>query len=291
MKPRGLAGTVYLLVCAVAAALAALTAAVAQSAAPRRILSFNLCADELVLALADPDQIAGLSPYAADPSLSVMAEEARAYRRVDWQAESTIPLSPDLILISPVDRPVTRRLLMSLGYRTEEIELVSDIEAARAQILRVAALLGHPERGERLVADVDRARARLAAAPRARFATALVIERGGYTAGPESLAAALVAEAGFRAPLGSPGGYGSFIPLERLVMLDPDLLLIKDPPRAPTDQGALYFLHPALARLYPPERRLALPSRYTLCGGPALVAALDYMTGIRTRLAAPRSVR
>ena len=35
--------------------------------APRRIVSFNLCADQLVVALADPEQIAGLSPYAADP--------------------------------------------------------------------------------------------------------------------------------------------------------------------------------------------------------------------------------
>ena len=29
--------------------------------------------------------------------------------------------------------------------------------------------------------------------------------------------------------------------------------------------------------LYPPERRVALPTRYTMCGGPALVAAFDYM--------------
>jgi len=29
--------------------------------APRRVVSFNLCADQLVLALADPEQIAGLS--------------------------------------------------------------------------------------------------------------------------------------------------------------------------------------------------------------------------------------
>ena len=45
--------------------------------APRRIVSFNQCADQLVLALADPGQIVGLSPYAADPSLSVMAEPAK----------------------------------------------------------------------------------------------------------------------------------------------------------------------------------------------------------------------
>ena len=41
--------------------------------APRRVASFNLCADQLVVALADPEQITGLSPYAANPGLSIVA--------------------------------------------------------------------------------------------------------------------------------------------------------------------------------------------------------------------------
>ena len=43
----------------------------------------------------------GLSPYAAEPNLSVVAEQARAFRRLDWQAEATIALQPDLVLIGP----------------------------------------------------------------------------------------------------------------------------------------------------------------------------------------------
>ena len=68
-----------------------------RRAAPRRVV--QSCGDQLVLALADPEQIAGLSPYAADPSLSAVAEKARAFPRLDWQAESTIALGPDLVLI------------------------------------------------------------------------------------------------------------------------------------------------------------------------------------------------
>ena len=39
--------------------------------APRRVVSFNQCADQLVLALADPEQIAGkiFRPSLADPEL------------------------------------------------------------------------------------------------------------------------------------------------------------------------------------------------------------------------------
>ena len=59
--------------------LAMLCTAPAMADAPRRVVSFNQCGDQLVLALADPGQIAGLSPYAADPSLSAVADRARAF--------------------------------------------------------------------------------------------------------------------------------------------------------------------------------------------------------------------
>lgn len=253
---------------------------------PRRIVSFNACADQLLLALADPEQIAGLSPYAADPSVSVMADKGKAYPRLDWQAETTIGLAPDLVLVGPIDRVATRRMLQAQGVRVVEIELVTDLSAARAQILQVADLLGHPERGRLLAQAFDAARTRLAHAPRLPFRTALAIERSGYAAGPRSLTAALLAEAGLRPPAGSPFGYGGYIPLEDLLVLDPDLLVLEDPHVGPTDQGALYLTHPALQRLYPPQRRLGLPHRLQICGGPSAIAALDHLGDEMRRLAA-----
>ncbi len=262
---------------AFALAVPGLFAPPARADAPRRVVSFNLCADQLVLVLADPEQIAGLSPYAADPALSVVADKARAFRRLDWQAESAIPLNPDLVLIGSWDRPATQRMLERLGYRVERLDLVADLADAIREIRAVAALLGHPERGERLIAALDAARQRLAAAAPRPGTTALVIERGGFTAGPATLAATLLRGAELQPPKDAPSGYGGFLPLEKLLMLKPDLIFLKDPPRAPTDQGALYFSHPALEALYPPQRRIALPTRFTMCGGPALIAGFDYL--------------
>ncbi len=123
-------------------------------------MSFNICADQLVVALADPAQIAGLSPYATDPTLSAVAQEARAFRRIPWHAESVVPLDPDLVLVGPRDRSVTQRLLGALGFRVVEVDFVGTIAAAREQIRAVAALLGQPGRGENLLARLDAARRR-----------------------------------------------------------------------------------------------------------------------------------
>jgi iron complex transport system substrate-binding protein len=257
----------------------------AQTVPPTRIVSFNVCADQLVVALADPQQIAGLSPYAADPALSAVANEARRFRRLEWQAESVVPLDPDLVLVGARDRTATRRMLSALGGRVAELELVPDLHAARRQIEEVADLVGHPERGKALLARLDAARARLAAAPRPPARTALLVGYGGYAEGAASLAAAILRQAGLNPPPGAPGGLGGFISLERLIMLQPDMLVMHSLIERPGDQGSVYLTHPALRELYPPPRRIVLPGRYTLCGGPTLVAGLDYLADALRRMA------
>jgi iron complex transport system substrate-binding protein len=268
----------------VVAVLLLLVAALdARADPPRRVVSFNLCADQLVVALADSDQVAALSPYARDRHLSVVAERARAFPTLDWSAEGTVAFGPDLVLVGPNDRRETRSMLDSLKIPVADVSLVTDIAAARAQILGIAARLGHPARGEAMVRALEDARARLAAAARPIAKTALVVERGGYVEGPQSLTATLLAEAGLRLPAGAPSGYGGYMSLEALLVTRPDVLVLKDPPLQAKDQGALFFTHPAVTALYPPDRRVALPTRYTLCGGPALIEAMDYLADVLGR--------
>ncbi|MGE0749112.1 MAG: ABC transporter substrate-binding protein [Variibacter sp.] len=248
--------------------------------APRRIVSFNLCADQLVLALADPEQIAGLSTFAADPDLSVMAGKARPFPKLDQRSEATVALQPDLVLVGPTDRSSIRTVLTRLGLHVEEVGLVKDVASARVQVRALAARLGHPERGEALIAAIDAAQKRLHAVAGADTRTALVVERGGYTAGPDSLVVNLLREAGFMLPQGAPSGLGGFVPLERLLLIHPDVLAMHDSGESAADQGAAFLTHPALDALYPLSERLIMPRRLSLCGGPAIVAALDYLTGV-----------
>jgi len=254
---------------------------------PRRVVSFNVCADQLVLALAEPGQIAALSPNAADPAISVLAKEARGFKQVGRTAETIAPLAPDLVLVGPWDRPLTQRMLHALGFRIVPVDLINDIDGALVQIRAIAALLGHPEKGAALEAEIAAARTRLAHARHPNGATALLVSNGGYAVGPASLASALMAEAGLRPPPGAPRGYGGYVPLEKLIELRPDYLVLPSVIEQPDGQGTLYLTHPALRALYPPARRIVLPARYTLCGGPALTAAFDYLADLVARLPAP----
>ena len=196
-----------------------------------------------------------------------------------------VPLKPDLVLVGPWDRPLTQRLLHVLGFRIVGVPLVNDLSTGIAQIREIAKLVGHPERGEALIADIEAARRRLAAAPRPKSSSAMLVGNSGYTVGPDSLAGALMREAGLIPPPGAPAGYGGYVPLEKLIMLRPDFLVMTSIVETPDGQGALYLTHPALRALYPPEKRIVLPGRFTMCAGQSLVAALDYLTDVLTKLA------
>ncbi|HEY5080603.1 MAG TPA: ABC transporter substrate-binding protein [Bauldia sp.] len=252
----------------------------ALAAAPsQHIVSINLCADELLVSVADPGQIAALSVYATDPDLSYVADAARAFPHNAASAETVVGYNPDLVLAGRFTKHATRDMLARLGYRVELLDAARSIADSEKQIRQVAALVGHPERGEALVADIEAARARTIAAAPSGKPTVANYQRRGYVTGGDTLTGELLSIAGFTndgdALAGKTGG---FVPLERLVADPPDYIVVAHADARAEDQGSALLAHPALARLYPPARRIVLPNKLTACGGPSLPAALDWLT-------------
>ena len=166
------------------------------------------------------------------------------------------------------------------GLRVHEVGLVTDVdERARAGARGRGA--ARPSGARRGAGCRDRARAqtRLAAAARKGSATALLVERRGYTAGPAEPGGGAAAR---RRAIGCRrarrADYGGFVPLEKLLVLRPDMLVLHDPVIGGRRPGR------ALPRRIRRSPRSIRPSggsccrrRFALCGGPALVAALDYL--------------
>jgi iron complex transport system substrate-binding protein len=265
--------------------LAAALLAGPSLAAPPRVVSINACADQLLLSLADPAQIAALSVYATDPAYSYLASQATAYPHDAGPAETVIRHRPDLVLAGRFTKRETRALLKRLGYEVVELDTVKTIDESIAQIRDVAALLGHPDRGDALIARIDAARTRAAGSAPEERPTAAVYQRRGYVTGQNTLTAELMRLVGFDDIGGRLAGRtGGFVPLERLVTGRPDYLVVADPHVVANDQGSALLAHPALRKLYPPDRRIALPGRLTICAGPSLPEAIDTLSAERARL-------
>ncbi len=243
---------------------------------PKRIVSINACADQLLLALADPGQIAALSPYAGDARLSFMAAQARRFHIASGSAEETLQMQPDLVLAGVFSKGSTRAILKSQGLRVEELRPVSTIDDGIAQIRHVAAEVGHEDRGEALVGRIEAARAALAGRYAEKPVTALFLQRRGYVTGGRTLIGDILSTAGIGNAAESLGlSFGGQVSLETVLATRPDVLMVASARPGTADQGIALLSHPALAALYPTEKRIVMPERLTVCAGPALAEALE----------------
>lgn len=241
------------------------SAAYAESR-PRRILSLNMCADQLLIALADPSQIVGLTQFARDRSMSAEAVRADHFPISRGTSEDVLALEPDLIISGPfhsIGPQVEKR-----NYRTINLEPAESYPAIVAQIRQVAAAVGYPDRGEAMIGRMEKDMEGLR--PIKGGPVAAYYQRRGYLTGTGTLIDDLMRRVGLRnlaTTLGRP--VLSRMSVEEMVSARPDYLIVESGSNKVADQGMEMLHHPALATI----ARLRLPQAWTVCGGPAYVRA------------------
>lgn len=254
-----------------------LASSIAQAQTPLpRIVSINLCTDQLVLALADPAQIMGLSPYARDATQSYAAAQAARFPRLSGGAEDAMELKPDIVFAGSFTNRATREFLKSQHLDVAEFDVATSIEDIKAQILRAGDLLGHPDRAQTQAARIDAALTRARAALAGQSLRVLPVSRRGWIDGRGSLVDSLLRATGLRNAASDVARHsGGFASLETIVTAHPDVLLVSEAGDIARDQSHAFLLHPALEALYPRAKRIILPERYTVCGGAMFAEAVD----------------
>ena len=260
------------------AALALSSGASSATGLPR-VVSMNVCSDQLLLTLADPDQILGLSRYARDGWQSWAADKARNFPLLSGGAEDVLVLKPDIVVASLFDKRSTRELLKAKGLHVAEFAVPRTLPEAKDQIRAMGEVVQHPDRADAEIARLDAAIARARETVTGRHYRVLPLSRRGFVSGRDSLVSSLLTETGLLNPAGDLGiASGGFASLEAIVSLRPDFILVSEAGDRAEDGGRAFLLHPALQRFYPPEKRLVIPERLTVCGGAMLAEALDLLT-------------
>lgn len=270
-------------------AAAGASAAAAAPRPPARIVSLNLCADQYLLALADPAQIVALTRFARDPNMSAAANAARTIPVSRGSAEDVLMLRPDLVISSPFRRQTVAAVLAGRNVATLDLPPADSYTAIVTQVRQVAAAIGHSDRGETLIRRMDTALARLPRVP-GGGRTAAYYQRRGFLTGTGTLVDELMQRLGLAnlaTRLGKPAL--SQLSLEQMVLARPDYLIVESATDRVTDQGTEMLHHPILDRI----PRLRIPEAWTVCGGPAYVLAAQSLAAqLRTpRPADPRRGR
>lgn len=241
----------------------------------QRIVSMNLCTDQLLLLLVDKNRIASLSYFATDPAWSWLADKAAGIPANRGQVEEVLAYNPDLILTSQFSATLAANLLERLGHPVERFGFAATADEMYAQIRRVGALTGTQRAAEKLIADnqAEIADAIAGLRPQLNGKSAVFYAGNGFSYGSASLQDHFLRSLGLRNITADAGLSGPApLSLEVLVAAAPDFLFSN---RASTLDAQLahpMLRHPALAALTD-TRRLELPEDLFQCAGPRLAHA------------------
>jgi len=243
------------------------------------VVSINLCTDQLAMMLAAPGQLISVSHVAADPRVSALAEEAGAFPLNRGQAEEVHGLAPDLVLAGPFTSRYTVGLLRRLGVEVRELPASDRLEDIPAALRQMGEWLGREPEAAQMIAEFEAGLSAIAA-PGGPPPRALLHAANNWTSGAGTMADQILRLAGFRNVAAEDGiTGGGALPMERIVMLAPDLVIASQ--RYPGDSRAEAVLdHPAMLALG--DRRTgAVSDADWVCATPHVLRALARLVALR----------
>jgi iron complex transport system substrate-binding protein len=248
-----------------------------------KILSLNPCTDAILAEVADRDQIAALSHYSSSPEQSSMdVGLARSLPSTGGTVEEVLALHPSVVVSGNMTPPATRVALQRMGVRLVEVPMASTLAQSRQQVLMLAQLAGHRDRGAALIARMDAALAKATPPAGAKPISALIWQSGGMVPGRDTLIAQLLTRTGFRNFSADQGmKQADILPLE-LVLAHPPQVIFRASRWPKTGQGEenRMMAHPALAGLKGVQR-FNLDPALEWCGGPTIIRAANRLAEVR----------
>lgn len=248
--------------------------------APRRVVSLNVCTDQLAMLIADAGQLHSVSHLAVDPESSVLTEEARAFVINHGLAEEIFMMQPDLVLAGTFTSQATVAMLRRLGFRVETFPPSYSLAEIRDQIKRMGQLLSREDRAEDLINELDRRLDQASSSGnKAWRPLAALYYANSYTSGSKTLSNEVVRRSGLDNLAERLGLTGiRKLPLEVLVMSAPDMVIES---HQRNDSPALAFErfeHPALRAVLKNRPLTSVPDKYWICGAPFTAEAVQLLS-------------
>lgn len=251
--------------------------------APERVVSINLCTDQLAMLLAGQGQLHSVSRIASDRNVSPMADEAARYLTNYGQAEEVYMMQPDLVLAGRFTPAATVEMLEGLGIEVVIFDITKSIDGVREQILKMGEVLHREEAAAALLAEFDARRAVLEEQGGAR-PSAMLYYANGYTSGTETLANEILELAGFsNAAITAGYNWGQKMPLEVLALTDPDLVITSQPyPGGSRAEDVM--AHPVVRAMKAGRANSTMADSDWVCGTPFVLRAAEKLAALRREM-------
>ena len=270
-----------------AAVCATCPTAKATQPPPQRIVSINICTDELLVALVKTSRIAALSYLARDARSSSIVELAKTLPSASGTAEQALSFKPDLVLAGTFTTPATVRLLKRIGIRVEKIPIATSLSGLFDNLRRLGDILQVREKADTLIRQL-KSRLENASADTVRDRpSAIFYQIGSVASGKGTLADDVLRAAGFRNIASEQGlhGFAPF-PLEKVVFARPDYVILSRRVFRYQTPTAANLRHPALQHALRKNGFLMMPEHLLTCAKPATLEVIERLVRARKKRAA-----
>ena len=229
------------------------------------VASLNLCADEYLLLLARPREIASVSYLSQDPLESPLWRRAEGHHSNRGSIEQVVAQRPSTVLTMGGGGRATSLIARRLGMRAVDLRFTSSLADVEANLRAVAASLGDPQRANPWIARLRQ----LQRTQPKRAIDAIWLSGGGQSFGAEGVGAEWLRLAGLKQrPLN-----GDRVTLETLLVRPPQVLVQSKYRRRQVSRGTMWLDHPVVRNA--PSRKLSTDGRAWTCLGPLLIREVE----------------
>lgn len=250
-----------------------------------KVASVNICADQFLMMLADPSQIASLS-WQSSSDLSFFAAEASAFQQNRGTAEELLDRDIDVLVLADYGDQQLKKIMTRFGVRIVELPLSEEFSEVEETVRHVAGAIGRAERGEALIADMkERLRRAARETASASRPSVLYFRSDGGGAGLRTFVHTAMEAAGFhnlQAELGDEGW--RTLPFERVVMSPPDVFVTSFFDRPYASVQSAFRHHPVFWTYASDKPLIQVPGALWPCASPLLVNAVEHLAAAHLRL-------
>jgi iron complex transport system substrate-binding protein len=230
-----------------------------------RAASLNLCADEYVLLLAKPSQVASVSYLSLDPLESPLWKAARTHRANRGSLEDVLTARPTLVFTMGGGGRASGLIAKRLGLRTVDLSANGTPADVETNLRAVASALGTPNAASPWIRRLRR----LESTTAGTAVDAIWLSAGGQSFGATSAGAQWMRLAGFRQRALS----GGRADLETLLVRPPEVIVESDYRRGQLSGGTRWLRHPIVRNA--PSKRIRTDGRAWTCMGPLMIGEIE----------------
>lgn len=203
------------------------------AAKPQRIVSLTISTDNILLGLVKPEQIVCATAYIDDPNSSNVVELAKNIpNKVRHpKVEEILAMEPDLVVVSDFGDISYVESLRNMNINVVVVKGPKNLQDVRDNINMIAAAVGEPQRGTKLLEMMDaklaEIKARVDKIPQSERKKVLLISLMNNYGGKDCIYDEACALAGVTNSLSDYGlRRGDKLTKEMMVQMDPDVIFL-----------------------------------------------------------------